>query len=165
MEQPIARIVQDFSNSALRMPVAWGQLVCGHSCEVKLRPTVYACGGCSVHSETARMCACGYKGGFRVLFIANAHNESDRITKVGDVVECAYCDTHAKNVAWLKTLKPGDIHHSRASRYGRNTIYVYRLDHTSPSNFFLAGACEDTPETAAILRALGAAALSPTECA
>jgi hypothetical protein len=90
------------------------------------------------------------------------HLEADRLTKVGNRVECMQCDNDAATIVWLRALPAGLVHHARF-RY--NGYHLYRHDETSPSGFFLIGSCPATPQFDAILREVGISPISPTEAA
>jgi hypothetical protein len=77
------------------------------------------------------------------------------LTKVGDAVECGTCAAEAKQLAWLRELPRGSVHHARP-RHG--SYHLYRHDVASPSGFFLMGT---VPMTAAADEALRAASISP----
>jgi len=87
-------------------------------------------------------------------------------TIIGLEIDCARCATIATQVAMIEALDPKDVHHIRfRTRFG-GTYTFYKLDHTSPSNFFSIGGCYATPETdAAIARMKLVAPISPTEAA
>jgi hypothetical protein len=89
----------------------------------------------------------------------NPHKAEDRLTKMGDVMECERCAAEAAQLEWLRALDMSTVHHTR-ERYG--SIYLYRLEPTSPSNFMLIGSVAPTPANEALLRGR-LAPLSPTE--
>lgn len=127
-----------------RHPVAWTLLTCGHT------------GPC----ETVP-----WKGKGP---LSNPHNEADRLTKIGDEVECTRCDHYKEALEILKNLKPGDLQHSRFrptdSRGGKEgRYYVYVREQGSPTGVKLLLSIEATPEADKVLSALQASPLSPTE--
>lgn len=159
-----------FSNSALRMPYALATLACGHVVAVTLRDRTGICCGCGVEltckdHESFTRCACGT---YMATHISrrDPHNEADRLTKVGDVVECATCDKNVEQVAWLRALPKGLVHHARFDpRFAPGSYHLYTYDATSPSCFFLVGSVPATPAFDAVLREVGISPISPTECA
>jgi hypothetical protein len=158
-----------FSNSALRLPYALAKLACGHVTSVKIKPTLYACSACGRETTSCQYasCPCGStSSGFRFLHVANPHIEADRLTKVGDVVECETCDKNVERIAWLRSLPKGAVHHARFDpRFAPGSYHLYRHDQTSPSGFFLMGSVPATPEFDAVLNEVRISPISPTESA
>src|SRR3990167_11028370 len=146
----VARIVTSFSNSAA--PVAWAKLACGHGGDVVLVPRRMACFKCSTvrdEPEGFKWVPCASCGGgaFRPLNDPDPHRAEDRLTRIGDEVECRWCDHYAVALAQLRALRPGDVSHSRYRDHGeRGTLWVYRRDETSPSGCMLLMSIEATPE-------------------
>jgi hypothetical protein len=94
------------------------------------------------------------------------HLEADRLTKVGNRVECMQCDNDAATIVWLRALPAGLVHHARYDpRFAPGSYRLYRHDVSSPSGFFLIGSCPATPQFDAILREVGISPISPTEAA
>ncbi len=149
-----------FSNSALPMPYALAVLSCGHATTCAVKPTRYACGSCEKESSTATECGCGYRGGFRILEIADPHKAHFRITQIGDAIDCKECAAEAKQAEWLRTIDAGQVHHTRV-RFG--SLCLYRYDASSPSGFFLMGSVAPTAANEAILASKRVCQLSPTE--
>lgn len=88
MTQTVTHFNFGFSNSALCMPYAVAILSCGHGAGCETKPTRYACGGCNKETTTAKDCDCGYRGGFRIVEIADPHKAHFRITQIGDAIDC-----------------------------------------------------------------------------
>jgi len=163
MNTTVTGIQLGFSNTA-RFPYALAKLACGHLGHVRLVPRLYACAKCGGEvaqeedDNSVKYC-CGTSH-FHFKKLPNAHDEADRVTKVGDAFECVECDRDAEQTAWLKNpANLAGIHHTRA-RY--NSIYLYRLDPTSPSGFMLVRGVSATKEHEALLRG-SLSPLSPTE--
>jgi hypothetical protein len=169
VKQKIASIVKSFTNSAMALPVAWAKLTCGHTADCKVVPTVYACAACKRESTTASNCPCGTRGvGFNIKYDPNPHREADRLTFVGDEVECERCDWYAAALAKLRAMQPGELHHSRFRPYdsrggSEGNYYIYKRDKSSPTGVTLYMQIEATKEAEEVLAALRAAPLSPTE--
>lgn len=147
-----------------RFPYALAVLDCGHVASVTLRDTRGACCGCGAamtHAQNASFarCACGtYMTGN--IDSPNPHVAADRLTQVGDVVECASCHTEAKQIEWLRALDRSTVLHSRFRHGG---YHFYRQDSTSPSGKFLIGSVGASKAIEAVLNELRYAPLSPTE--
>lgn len=153
-----------FTNSAIAAPYALAKLDCGHVSSVQLVLRRGKCCNCGhemdLQETGTTYCVCGRSsftilGGWR-----NPHVESNRVTKIGDVVECDACAREEKQLAWLKSLSSAEIHHARF-RYG--SYHFYRQDFSSPSGFFLIGSVNPTPAVEALLAASRISPLSPTE--
>lgn len=97
-------------------------------------------------------------------FYAGYYKNFPADIRLGSDVACERCEAIKKQVAWIETLNPADVHHIRfRARFG-GTYTFYKLDHTSPSDFFSIGGCYASPETdAAIARMKLVAPISPTE--
>ena len=163
----IVRFVETFTNGALRAPVAYSVLACGHAVGLRLRAPVATCCACGVKRDhpfdgTQRACACGaYRD---TIDFPNPHIVADRLDKIGDDVECARCAHYAVALAGLRALDWSTISHTRYRPAGDGgAIFVYRHDERSPSGVVLAMTIDSTPESEAICAQRGAAPLSPTE--
>jgi hypothetical protein len=167
--QTVASFDLGFTNSALRMPYALAKLTCGHVTDVKIKPTLYACGECGRETTSCQhaSCPCGStKSGFRFLHIANPHLPEDRITQIGDEVECKQCEDDIERIAWLRALPKGLVHHARFDpRFSPGSYHLYKLDQTSPSCFFLIGSVPATKQFDEVLREVSISPISPTEVA
>lgn len=163
----ITQIELGFSNSAIRLPYALARLACGHCAKVETKPTLYACAACGRETTSCQhaSCPCGSKTtGFTFVHIANAHLPEDRITQVGDAVECADCDKNVERIAWLRALPKGSVHHARFDpRFSPGSYHLYKHDVASPSGFFLIGSVPATPEFDAVLAEVRISPISPTE--
>jgi hypothetical protein len=164
----IVKIVESFTNSAMRLPTTWALLDCGHTSGVEMVPTRYRCGECGVEKNDCKQCPCGSRSGFQFAYLPNAHRECDRITKIGDAIQCERCDSFDAKVAKLREMGPGAFQHARFrptdSRGGREGYYhIYIRDTKSPTGVALFTSLEATPKTEEILRELRLSALSPTE--
>lgn len=165
---PVVRFEFGFSNSALRLPYALAILACGHAQRVEVKPTVYACAACSRETTSCQhaSCPCGSTAGFRIIHITNPHLENDRITQIGDEIECEQCERESEQMAWLRALPAGAVHHARFDpRFSPGSYHLYRNDPTSPSGFMLLGSVPATRVFDAALREAKISPLSPTECA
>jgi hypothetical protein len=142
MLKAVAKIEKAWTNSALRCPVAWGVLECGHSAKL-------------VQASDFNY--------------SRAHDETQYLTKVGDSVQCERCDRYADTLAKIRALKRGDVQHSRFrpndSRGSRDgNLYLYGRDPKSPSGVILLFSIEATKEAEDAIRAVtGTSSLSPTE--
>ncbi len=154
-----------FSNSALRLPYALSVLSCGHVGKCDVRPSRYACGGCGVETrDISGRCACGYKGGYRVLEIADPHKPEFRVTQVGDAGECSSCASEAQQIEWLRNLPVKDVQHARYRVIvGSPSYCFYRRDESSPTGVMLIGAVAATAAVETLLREKRISPLSPTE--
>jgi hypothetical protein len=167
MKTTITRMVKGYSNSALVIPYVYAVLACGHAAKVELIPYTYRCIKCDrEHFSSPNkgfQCECG--GGIgAIVFTPDPHNDAHIVTKIGDVIECGSCDNQQQAVSILRqAIADRSLHHTRAKSWcGSNQIHAYKLDPTSPSNFFLVVSVEDTPEVQAMLKGT-LAPLSPTE--
>lgn len=139
MKTTVSQIINDYTFTT-RWPVAWTQLSCGHS------------GKCELHDV-----------------VGNAHSPDNQVTKVGDWVECAFCDHQAASLKKLNELDPAEFSHSRfrhddSRGFGPGRIYVYGRDKSSPTGCKLLLSLDDTAETSlALKRFHGGSPLSPTE--
>lgn len=162
----VVHIEEGFSNSALRIPYALARLSCGHLTSVQLRDTRGVCCGCGAvltHAQGASFerCACG-KWMVKNIDSPNPHCADDRVTKIGDSVECETCARNVERIAWLRALPKGIVHHARFDpRFSQ--YHLYRHDVTSPSGFFLIGSVPATAEFDAVLNEIRVSPLSPTE--
>ncbi len=169
MKTVITSIETGFSNNYSRRPYAWARTACGHGTSVEIVPSQYACGGCgsvSLHCDRNKVGCCDYTGGFTLHRTPNPHKECDRITKLGEPVECARCDRYAEQLASLKALDWSTVSHTRFRgnvSTGNGYISIYCRDHTSPTGVLQAMGIEATPEVERYLSASGASPLSPTE--
>lgn len=156
-----------FTASALRMPYALAKLDCGHLVSVEVKPTLYACAACGRESTSCQhaSCPCGStKTGFNFVHYSNPHLEEDRLTKVGDRVDCDACKKDVERIAWLRQLPKGSVHHARFDlRFAPGSYHLYRYDQKSPSNFFLLGSVPATKQFDAVLSEVGISPISPTE--
>lgn len=144
----VASIIKSFTNTG-RIPIVYGMLECGHSCEVKLvKPTRTSWSFPKDREEHDRQ--------------TNPHHEHNWLTKVGDELECKYCGFYQAALEKLKALDPATISHSRMRH---NQIYVYAYDKTSPTGVSNVLNIDPTDEVEQILRSRfhGATPLSPTE--
>lgn len=165
MTTTVDHIVEGFTNTG-RFPYAYAMLKCGHSSKLVLRPQRGACCTCGTVQELTpqaeqppyRVC-CGTSV-FNHIDSPNPHREADRVTKVGDVVECEQCERDNASEAWLRSLDRAVVHHSRL-RYGSYNFYRRAAD--SPSGVLLVGSVPATPRFDAILNELRYSPLSPTE--
>lgn len=149
-----------------RFPYALARLTCGHLVKVETKPTLYACAACGRETTSCQhACPCGStKTGFRILHVANPHLPEDRITQIGEVVECEQCEQDAEKVIWLRSLPKGSVHHARFDpRFAPGSYHLYRHDVASPSGFFLVGSVPATKRFDAILSEVGISPISPTE--
>jgi hypothetical protein len=169
METTVARIEEGFSNTC-RFPYALAWFACGHCREAVLRDTVGECTNCGAtlthpHGGQFPACACGRRSVTYTSY-PRPHNEADRLTKVGDTVDCAGCDRDVESIAWLRSLPKGAVHHARYDpRFSPGSYRLYRHDVASPSGFFLMGSVPATPQFDAVLREVGISPISPTEAA
>ena len=156
-----------FSNSALPLPYALARLTCGHVARVETKPTLYACTACGRETTSCQhaSCSCGStKAGFRFVHIANPHLPEDRLTQIGDVIECESCAAEAKQLEWLRDLPRETVQHARYKRmFGHGVYHFYRRDKTSPTGVFLIGSVAATPAVEALLAEKRISPLSPTE--
>lgn len=164
---------------SLRISHAYAKLDCGHAAEVQLRPAEIACRVCGhtgpfVEATAAerpswakvwRVCsACRSASGGAYTLIPDPHNPEHRLTKVGDVVDCAYCRQYATALEQLRQLDRGLLAHARYRDWcGRGSYYIYRRDPSSPTGVALVLTIEARPEADEVLRAMGLSPLSPTE--
>lgn len=85
--------------------------------------------------------------------------------QLGEDKVCEGCAMNAHQEAWLEALDSETVHHIRFSPRFGGTYTFYKLDHTSPSNFFSIGGCYATPAIDKILQRKGLSPISPTEAA
>lgn len=158
----IVRIHHGFSNSALRMPYAQAILDCGHVASVELKNRRGACHHCGTETdlETGVVKSCCGSSFFRITYSPNPHNAEDRVTKVGDHIDCEQCQREEDAVERLRTLDRKEVHHMRL-RHG--AYHAYRLDPTSPSGFTLHSSYPCCAKIEAALSELRLSPLSPTE--
>jgi hypothetical protein len=140
MQRRVAKFVKSHSNR--QWPVAWAELVCGHTTGIRFT---------SQDDKFAR-----------------AHDESCYLTKIGDEVPCERCDWQVAALQKLHSMRPGDLSHSRfrsldSRGFGPGNYYVYGHDPKGPSGVRLLFSLEATPEADEALRSLQASPLSPTE--
>lgn len=156
-----------FTSSALRMPYALAVLSCGHKQSVVMRPNLYACGACGRETTNTQhaSCQCGSKTtGFRHVRLMNPHTPEDRVTRVGDVVECTTCDQEAQQLEWLRALPSADVQHAWYKVWcGVGQYHFYRRDTSSPTGVFLIGSVTATKAVDALLAEKRISPLSPTE--
>lgn len=154
-----------FSNSALRLPYALAVLSCGHVARVEVKPSRYACGGCDApSSDCGARCVCGYKGGYRIVEVADPHKPEFRITQIGDAVQCNACAREAEQLEWLRELPRETVQHARFKTIVGSPSYLfYRRDESSPTGVMLMGAVAATPAVEVLLREKRISPLSPTE--
>lgn len=163
----IVRIEEGFTNTG-RFPYALARLDCNHLVKIVLRDTTGTCCGCGAtlshkDGESFKRCACGTWAAKDISRL-NPHNEADRLTKIGDAVECTQCARNIESIAWLRSLPKGAVHHARFDpHFSPGSYHLYRYDQTSPSCFFLMGSVPATPEFDVILREVGISPISPTE--
>ncbi len=160
----VTRITEEFSNSPLRMPYALAVLACGHVASVDLRPAKGTCVKCGVraeapHAHTFAPCPCG-AWSYTNLDYPKPHVEADRLTKIGQAVDCKECKAEAEQLAMIEALPAGAVHHTRI-RFGG--LHLYRLDGSSPSGFMLLASVAPTPANEAALARKRICQLSPTE--
>lgn len=160
----ITSIQEGFRQDWSRSHWAYAKLDCGHSAEVVLKPHVVECAKCKAQydqgSEKKRgYCdACGNGSTFYVL-TRDAHKAEDRITSVGDEIECATCGYYQAALTKLRALDLSTVSHSRE----RNSqIHIYLYDRTSPTGVSLGLSIDNTKEALSFLRG-GRSPLSPTE--
>ena len=139
-------------------------LSCGHRGECKMKPTVYACGGCGHEQLSCEACetTCGYKGGFRIVFIANPLLPQDRLTQAGEAQECKTCKSIDTDAQRLRALTEPVFRARYSERWG-GQYHLYRRDETSPSGVMLIMTVRATPEIDEILSSKRISPLSPTE--
>jgi len=173
MKSTVAKIVTGLTNTG-RFPFAYADLTCGHSAKVDLVPATYACWHCSrpTAGPSSEGCPCGKREGVKTLSTPNPHVEADRLTKVGDVVECEHCDRNVVATAKMRAaLLSGEIVHTRFRNWcGQGIVYAYRRASDSPSGVFQAATLDapDFDKLFAELRSAGLISsslspLSPTE--
>jgi hypothetical protein len=113
--------------------------------------------------------ACSHAGDLKLHdWRRSAHDPENRVTKVGDIVECQRCDWYADALAKIHAMQPGDLSHSRFrphdSRGGsEGSIYVYGRKEGSPTGVELLITIDSTPEAMDALSAVRASPLSPTQ--
>lgn len=140
MLSTVSKIINSWSNAPMSWPVSWCVLACGHSGRCELRDS-----------------------------LRNQHDPENQITKVGDSVECSYCDYQAKHLEMLAALPAERFSHSRfrhhdSRGFGPGSIYVYEHDPKSPTGCRLFCSLDDTPAATDALRHFtGGSPLSPTE--
>jgi len=168
----VVRIEKGFSNSAMAVPYAYAVLTCGHSADVKMRGQDLECFKCKtqyVHDGHSAKCpACGCTSALHIKGYPHPHKEADRLTKVGDEVECEECDIYTEQLKKLRALKPEDIQHARFRTYdsrgiGDGAYYLYKRDESSPTGVTLMFSVPATKEVDELLRAIRVAPISPTE--
>ena len=163
----VVRVEEGFTNTG-RFPYALAKLACGHAARVVLRDTRGVCGGCGATQTSPDggafvRCACGAFW-TKQIDSPNPHRAADRLTTVGDEIECVECARTIEQIAWLRGLAPGLIHHARFDpRFSPGSYHLYRHDPASPSGFFLVGSVPATPEFDAVLNAIRVSPLSPME--
>lgn len=168
MRTRIASLVEGWTNSALRAPYVYGNLACGHTTSIALRPPRLECSDCGELREgpghrapTCPSCGCGAA---RIVFSPNAHREEDRLEAVGDEVDCERCDRFAVALAALEALDRRALSHARyRNSCGVGVFYVYRRATESPSGVLLEMSIEARPEAEDLLRRMRLSPLSPTE--
>jgi len=168
MKTKVAKIVNDYSNGG--HPIAHAICSCGHYTKVRMRRQLLACVKCGLQREDGPKClSCDCGMADMVGKYPHMHCEADRLTKVGDEVECERCDWYANALVKIKDLAAnGAISHSRFrpndSRGSKDgNFYVYGRDPKSPSGFCMIASIEATDESSRLLSRVGAAPLSPTE--
>ncbi len=159
----LIKINKEFSTGAYPFPVIWGNLDCGHSCSVPVKPDVKQCTACGVKAAPLKNapCACG---GVIFTYIthnqSNCHNPETWALQLGALVECERCPQDAESYDFVRA-NVGKIIYTR-SRWG--SIHCYQRDYTSPSGVMLLCSIPDNAKSEALLRELRLAApLSPTE--
>lgn len=149
------------------------RLDCGHVGDVQTKPMLGRCMHCGgdapeVELTPSRATICPACGGsaWTITFSPRDERAEDRISKIGDEVACTTCAAHADSIAWLQALDASTVHHARFRTWcGAGQYHLYRLDHTSPSNFSLIGSVPAIPAVDAILRQKRISPISPTEAA
>jgi hypothetical protein len=164
----IIRIEVRPTSSGLHLYAA-GVTDCGHHASVQLKPSRGTCWHCKgpemelAPAGVGTTCpTCGEQS-FLVTYSPRPERPEDRLTQVGDDVECGTCASHIKSVEWLAALDPKVIHHARFSERWGGQYHLYRLDKTSPSNFMHVGSVPAIPAIDALLASKRIAAISPTE--
>lgn len=167
MIQTVTFIEEGLTSSG-RFPYALTMLSCGHKVSVRLRDTAGTCCGCGKtlahpQGESFKPCVCGAWSA-KDIDSPKPNNPADRLTKVGDVVECDACDKNVEKIAWLRSLPKYSVSHARFDpRFSPGSYHLYRRDTSSPSGFFLLGSVPATKEFDAVLREIAVSPLSPTE--
>lgn len=161
----ITHISIGFGNSALRVPYALAHLDCGHVAGVQLKSHRGTCSKCGKEHELptgkATTCVCGSQM-FRITYMPNPHNECDRVTAVGDCVNCDTCQREAAQIKWLEGVDPKQVQHARyRTNFAAPRYDLYRRDASSPTGVLSMGSVPASAE--AILRRKGICTLSPTE--
>lgn len=187
MPSAVAHIVTGFTNDT-RMPYAYAKLTCGHAGNVVLAVPYGTCTKCGQvvrddekltdpHFPKATIrYICPHCGGssYSNLWSPNPHDDADRVTKPGDVVDCEACGHFEAAMAKFETLDWSTVSHtrfrpsdSRGSADGY--VYVYGRDPKSPTCVGLLFAVEYRPGwvadrvDAVLAKHRGMAPLSPTE--
>lgn len=139
-------------------------LSCGHHGKCEMKPTVYACGGCGHEQTDSRRCeaACGYNGGFRIVFMPEPSRPQHRLTQPGETQECETCKRHDTDAQRLRDLTEPVFRARYSERWG-GQYHLYRRDETSPSGVMLITTVCATPEIDKILASKRISPLSPTE--
>lgn len=138
----VTRIVKEYTNGAMRMPVAWLELACGHAA------------------------APSYTSGKQ--WTDDPHDESQHAIGPGTELPCERCDWYAEALAKIRTMPRGEFSHSRfrhndSRGFGSGRFYVYGYDALSPTRVKLLFSVDGTKEAGEALSAVGASPLSPTE--
>lgn len=167
MQRTITSFRKGFANSALALPYITAVLDCGHAATVQMKPARGACMNCGVERISDGQfgnfgtCPCGSVS-TKYTWTANVHVDEDRISQIGDVVDCRACAQYAADLAKLKALDAGKIvlarYDDRWNRYN-----VYRRDVSSPSGKMFEMTIDATPEVETVLSQMRIAAVSPTE--
>lgn len=160
----ITRIMEFFRADWSRSHWAYAKTDCGHSAEVVLKPHVVECTKCGTQFDQGSEKKNGYcdacgNGSTVYVLTRDAHKAEDRITTVGDAVECPTCGHYQVAITKLRALDHSTVSHTRE----RNSqIYVYLYDTASPTGVSLGFSIDNTKEALSLLRG-SLSPLSPTE--
>jgi hypothetical protein len=163
----ITSFEQGYSSSGI-IPYVSALLDCGHVSSVVLKPYRGVCCQCHREQELARagratICACG-RSMFTIIYTPEPHNPADRITAIGDTIECERCASIARDIVWLESLDTETVQHARFKMWcGVAQYHFYKRDSKSPSGVMLIGSVEQTPAIDKLLAAKRISPLSPTE--
>lgn len=143
---------------------AYAKTDCGHSAEVVMKPHVMECVKCGAQyaqgsEKKSGYCdSCGCGQAFYAV-TRDAHKTEDRVTAIGDEVECPVCGRYQVAIKRLRNLDLSTVSHSR---FRDGLIRIYTYDSTSPTGVSLEMSIEETPEVQLYLRG-SLSPLSPTE--
>lgn len=143
------------------------RLDCKHAAAVVMKSHRGACLKCNAEQELneqggTKCQACGH-GSFTYTYLPDVLKEADRITKVGDAIECATCRSNRESEVRLEALDLSNIQYLRFDTKFGGRYLAYKRDIDSPTGVSLADTYPATPAIDAIIDRRRVCTMSPTE--